>query len=59
MACSQATSWPFSQILRSGADGAPRVALLKLEPGFEMDAHTHAFAGNHFLLEGCAERLSK
>jgi len=36
------------KILRSGADGAPRVALLKLEPGFEMDAHTHALAENHY-----------
>ena len=40
------------KILRSGADGAPRVALLKLEPGFEMDAHTHALAENHYVLEG-------
>ena len=31
------------------------VALLKLEPGFEMDAHSHSHAENHYVLEGMYE----
>lgn len=43
------------KILRKGGDGRPRVALLRLEPGFEMEAHSHAYAENHYVLEGMYE----
>lgn len=43
------------KILRSGPDGAPRVALIRLAAGFEMDAHSHAYAENHYILEGMYE----
>lgn len=43
------------KVLRAGPDGAPRVALLRLEAGFEMDAHSHAHAENHYVLEGMYE----
>jgi anti-sigma factor ChrR (cupin superfamily) len=43
------------KVLRAGPDGQPRVALLRLEPGFDMDAHSHAHAENHYVLEGMYE----
>jgi len=43
------------KVLRAGPDGAPRVALLRLAAGFEMDAHSHAHAENHYVLEGMYE----
>ena len=43
------------KVLRRAADGTPKVALLKLEPGFEMDAHAHSHAENHYVLEGMYE----
>jgi anti-sigma factor ChrR (cupin superfamily) len=43
------------KVLRKAADGTPKVALLKLEPGFEMDAHSHSHAENHYVLEGMYE----
>ena len=43
------------KILRCGPDGKPRVALIKLEPGFEMAEHSHDFAENHYVLEGMYE----
>lgn len=47
------------KVLRLGADGKPRVALIKLEPGFEMQAHSHDLAENHFVLEGMYESHGK
>jgi len=43
------------KVLRTGPDGNPKVALLKLDPGFEMDAHSHAHGENHYVLEGMYE----
>ena len=43
------------KVLRSGPDGRPRVALLRLEPGCRMDAHSHVHAENHYVLEGMYE----
>jgi len=43
------------KVLLRGADGAPRVALLKLDAGFAMDAHSHAAVENHYVLEGMYE----
>lgn len=40
------------KVLRTGGDGRPRVALLKLDPGFEMEGHSHSHAENHYILEG-------
>ena len=45
--------------LRAGPDGKPRVALIKLEPGFEMEAHSHDLAENHYVLEGMYESQGK
>ena len=43
------------KVLRMGPDGRPRAALLKLAPGFSMDAHTHDLAEVHYVLEGMYE----
>ena len=43
------------KILRTGSDGRPRVALIKLDAGFEMEAHAHEMAENHYVLEGMYE----
>jgi anti-sigma factor ChrR (cupin superfamily) len=43
------------KILRRGPDENPRVALLRLDVGFDMDAHAHSFAENHYVLEGMYE----
>jgi anti-sigma factor ChrR (cupin superfamily) len=42
-------------VLRRGPDGSPRAALLRLKAGFKMDAHSHARAENHYVLEGMYE----
>ena len=47
------------KILRSGPDGRPRVALVRLEAGFEMEAQSHDLAENHNVLEGMYESLGK
>lgn len=47
------------KILRTGPDGRPRVAVIKLDPGFEMEAHSHDLAENHYVLEGMYESLGK
>lgn len=47
------------KVLRTGADGRPRVALIKLEAGFEMEAHSHDLAENHYVLEGMYESHGK
>ena len=47
------------KILRTGPDGRPRVALIKLEAGFEMEAHTHDLAESHYVLEGMYESQGK
>lgn len=43
------------KILRRGPDGNRRVALIKLEAGFEADAHSHDLAENHYVIEGMYE----
>jgi anti-sigma factor ChrR (cupin superfamily) len=45
--------------LRTGPDGKPRVALILLEAGFEMEAHSHDLAENHYVLEGMYESQGK
>ena len=47
------------KILRTGSDGRPRVALIKLEAGFEMETHSHDLAENHYVLEGMYESHGK
>jgi anti-sigma factor ChrR (cupin superfamily) len=47
------------KILRTGPDGKPRVALIKLEAGFEMEAHSHDLAENHYVLEGMYDSHGK
>ncbi len=47
------------KILRIDPDGKPRVALIELEPGFEMEAHAHDLAENHYVLEGMYESPGK
>jgi quercetin dioxygenase-like cupin family protein len=43
------------KVLRTGPDGRPRAALIRLEPGFEMEAHSHPHAENQYVLEGMYE----
>jgi quercetin dioxygenase-like cupin family protein len=40
------------KVLRRGSGGVPRTALFKLEPGFEMNAHSHVYLEHHYVLEG-------
>jgi len=47
------------KVLRVGPDGRPRAALLRLDAGFEMDAHTHDLAEQHFVIEGMYEVLGR
>jgi len=47
------------KILRRGGDGRPRVGLVKLEPGFEAEGHSHDHAENHYVLEGMYESLGR
>lgn len=49
----EAHSYPsgtMTKVLRN--ERGMRVILLKLPPGFRMNAHTHIFAEQHFILEG-------
>ena len=47
------------KVLRRGPDGKRRVALVKLEAGFEMEAHSHDLAENHYVIEGMYESQGK
>jgi anti-sigma factor ChrR (cupin superfamily) len=40
------------KVLRRSRDGEPLTALLKLEPGFEMDAHAHVHLEHHYVIDG-------
>jgi anti-sigma factor ChrR (cupin superfamily) len=40
------------KVLRRSAEGEPRTALLKLQPGFEMDEHAHVHLEQHYVIEG-------
>lgn len=40
------------KILCSGDDLEPRTILLKIPPGWSMDAHSHRLAELHYVLEG-------
>ena len=43
------------KILRLGPDGRPRAALVRMEAGVDIGAHTHEHAENHYVLEGLYE----
>ncbi len=43
------------KVLRLGPDARPRAVLLKLDPGFEMEAHSHDRVENNYVLEGMFE----
>jgi anti-sigma factor ChrR (cupin superfamily) len=47
------------KVLNRGHEGEPRTALLKLDPGFEMDAHAHVHLEHHYVLEGEYESRGK
>jgi anti-sigma factor ChrR (cupin superfamily) len=40
------------KVLRRSREGQPLTALLKLDPGFEMNAHTHVHIEHHYIIEG-------
>ena len=40
------------KVLRRSPEGEPRTALLRLDPGFEMDAHSHVHLEHHYVIEG-------
>jgi anti-sigma factor ChrR (cupin superfamily) len=53
MAWSEATGYPTGakiKLLRK--DGSARTFLLKLPPGFDMEAHSHIATEQHFVLKG-------
>jgi anti-sigma factor ChrR (cupin superfamily) len=47
------------KILRTAPDGRPRVALIRLEAGFEAETRRHDAAENHYVLEGMYESRGK
>jgi len=47
------------KLLRRSQEGKPRTALLKLDPGFEMNAHSHVYVEHHYVLEGEYEEQGK
>lgn len=60
MAWEEAASYPSgteTKVLRE--EGEMRAILLKLPPGFQMNAHTHIFGEQHFVLEGRYETGGK
>ena len=52
----EGTQW---KILCRSSEGEPKAALLKLPPTFEMDAHAHVYAEQHYVLEGQYESRGK
>jgi anti-sigma factor ChrR (cupin superfamily) len=40
------------KVLRRGDAGEPRTALLRLDPGFVMDAHAHVHVEHHYVIRG-------
>ena len=43
------------KVLSIGGSIAPRVTMLRLPPGWEMDSHSHRFTELHYVLEGQVE----
>ena len=52
----EGTEW---KVLHRNSEGEPKVALIKLPPSFEMDAHAHVYAEHHYVLEGQYESRRK
>jgi anti-sigma factor ChrR (cupin superfamily) len=42
----------WEKVLHDGSDKAPKSCLLKIEPGWGMDAHAHVYTEMHYVLEG-------
>ena len=40
------------KVLLRCSNGEPRTILLKLDPGFEMDGHSHVYPEHHYVLRG-------
>ena len=47
------------KVLSRNREGEPRTALLKLEAGFEMNAHSHVHVEQHYVIEGEYESQGK
>jgi anti-sigma factor ChrR (cupin superfamily) len=42
----------MQKVLHDGADSTPRTILLKMQPGWMMNAHSHVHTEMHYVLEG-------
>lgn len=42
----------MEKVLHDGKDSAPRTSILKIAPGWEMEAHAHVYTELHYVLEG-------
>lgn len=42
----------MQKVLNAGSDSAPRTFLLKMAPGWMMNAHSHVYTELHYVLEG-------
>jgi len=42
----------MKKVLHEGSDIAPRTILLKIEPGWKMEEHSHVYTELHYVLEG-------
>jgi anti-sigma factor ChrR (cupin superfamily) len=40
------------KILNEGSETAPRAILLKVQPGWKMEQHTHIYTELHYVIEG-------
>jgi hypothetical protein len=47
------------KLLRRDHEGRPKAAILKLDPGFEMNAHTHVYIEHHYVFQGEYESQGK
>ena len=42
----------MEKVLHDGKDSAPKTCLLKIGPGWKMEAHAHVFTEMHYVIEG-------
>lgn len=47
------------KVLNDGSDSTPRTFLLKIEPGWMMNAHSHVYTEMHYVLDGDYESHDK
>ena len=49
----------MKKVLYDGSDSTPRAVLLKIDPGWIMNEHSHVYTEIHYVLEGTYESRDK